>query len=102
MGGDPCGRPYSFSTKDVETHMLDFYRYPCYIAQKVRLFIRRFAMSGHTPWSEISTKMRADPERRVRIEQREQAIEAYLELYHRRRKIGKIYDTMILIIGFYY
>src|SRR5215470_5472050 len=32
-------------------------------------------MSGHKPWSEISAKVRADPERRARIEQREQATE---------------------------
>ena len=35
-------------------------------------------MSGHKPWNEISTKLRADPERRTRIEQREQVIEAEL------------------------
>ncbi|HVB22927.1 MAG TPA: hypothetical protein VNG51_13375 [Ktedonobacteraceae bacterium] len=35
-------------------------------------------MSGHKPWNEISEKLRADPERRARIEQREQAIEAEL------------------------
>lgn len=33
-------------------------------------------MSGHKSWNKISTKLRADPERRARIEQREQAIEA--------------------------
>jgi len=53
-------------------------------------------MSGHKPWSEISTKMWADPERRARIEQREQAIEAYLERYRPRRRLGKIYEFMRL------
>lgn len=37
-------------------------------------------MSGHKPWSEISAKVRANPERRARIEQREQAIEAELTI----------------------
>ncbi len=37
-------------------------------------------MSGHKPWSEISAKLRADPERRARSEQREQAIEAELTI----------------------
>ena len=37
-------------------------------------------MSGHKPWSEISAKVRAGPERRARIEQREQAIEAGLTI----------------------
>jgi len=31
-------------------------------------------MSGHKPWSEISAKIRANPERRARIEQLERAI----------------------------
>ena len=37
-------------------------------------------MSRHKPWGEISAKLRADPERRARIEQREQAIEAELTI----------------------
>lgn len=44
-------------------------------------------MSGHKPWNEISAKVRSDPERRARIEQREQAKKAcgkteYARLYH--------------------
>lgn len=34
---------------------------------------------GHKPWSEISAKLRADPERRARIEQQEKAIEAMMK-----------------------
>ena len=45
-------------------------------------------MSGHKPWSEISAKLRADPERRARIEQREQAIEAELTISQLRAARG--------------
>ena len=45
-------------------------------------------MSGHKPWSEISEKLRADPERRARIEQREQAIEARLNISQMREVRG--------------
>jgi transcriptional regulator with XRE-family HTH domain len=45
-------------------------------------------MSGHRPWSEISKKLRADPERRARIEQREQAIEAELTISQLREALG--------------
>jgi ribosome-binding protein aMBF1 (putative translation factor) len=45
-------------------------------------------MSGHRPWSEISEKVRADPERRARIEQREQAIEADLTISQLREARG--------------
>lgn len=45
-------------------------------------------MSGHKPWSEISTKLRSDPERRARIEQREQAIEAELTISQLRAARG--------------
>jgi predicted XRE-type DNA-binding protein len=45
-------------------------------------------MSGHKPWSEISAKLRADPERRARIEQREQAIEAELTISQLREARG--------------
>ena len=45
-------------------------------------------MSGHKPWSEISAKLRADPERRTRIEQREQAIEAELTISQLRESRG--------------
>jgi hypothetical protein len=37
-------------------------------------------MSGHRPWREISEKLRADPERRARIERREWAIEEGLSI----------------------
>ena len=37
-------------------------------------------MSGHRSWSEISTKLQRDAERRSRIEQGEQAIEAGLTI----------------------
>lgn len=42
-------------------------------------------MSGHKSWNEMSEKLRADPERRARIEQREQAIEAELTISQRRK-----------------
>jgi predicted XRE-type DNA-binding protein len=45
-------------------------------------------MSGHKPWSEISAKLRADPERRARIEQREQAILAELTIAQLREARG--------------
>jgi len=45
-------------------------------------------MSGHKPWSEISAKVRADPERRARIEQREQAILAELTIAQLREVRG--------------
>ncbi|HEU0000109.1 MAG TPA: hypothetical protein VFQ36_04380 [Ktedonobacteraceae bacterium] len=45
-------------------------------------------MSGHRPWSEISEKVRADPERRARIEQREQAIAADLTISQLREARG--------------
>jgi DNA-binding XRE family transcriptional regulator len=45
-------------------------------------------MSGHKSWSEISEKLRADPERRARIEQREQAIEAELTISQLRESRG--------------
>ena len=37
-------------------------------------------MSGHKPWSEISSKLRSDPARRAQIEQGEQAIEIGLTI----------------------
>jgi len=45
-------------------------------------------LSGHKPWSEISEKLRADPERRARIEQSEQAIEAELTISQLREARG--------------
>ena len=45
-------------------------------------------MSGHRPWNEMSKKMRADPERRARIEQREQTIEAELTISQLREARG--------------
>lgn len=45
-------------------------------------------MSGHRSWNEISKKLRADPERRTRIEQREQAIEAELTISQLRESRG--------------
>jgi predicted XRE-type DNA-binding protein len=45
-------------------------------------------MSGHKSWSEISTKVRTDPERRARIEQQEQAIETGLTISQLRETRG--------------
>ena len=51
-------------------------------------------MSGHKPWSEISAKMRADPERRARIEQREQAIKAELTISQLREARGATQENV--------
>jgi DNA-binding XRE family transcriptional regulator len=51
-------------------------------------------MSGHNPWSEISTKLRSDPERRARIEQREQAIEAELTISQLREARGATQENV--------
>jgi hypothetical protein len=51
-------------------------------------------MSGHKPWSEISAKVRADPERRARIEQREQAIEAGLTISQLREALGATQESV--------
>src|SRR5579864_7668467 len=51
-------------------------------------------MSGHKPWSEISKKLRADPERRARIEQREQAIEAELTISQLREACGATQENV--------
>lgn len=51
-------------------------------------------MSGHKPWSEISTKVRADPARRSRIEQREQAIEAELTISQLREARGATQESV--------
>ena len=51
-------------------------------------------MSGHKPWSEISAKLRADPERRARIEQREQAIEAELTISQLREALGATQESV--------
>ena len=51
-------------------------------------------MSGHKPWSEISAKVRADPERRARIEQREQAIEAELTISQLREALGATQESV--------
>ena len=45
-------------------------------------------MSGHKPWSELRTKLRADPQSRARIEQHEQAIEAILTISQLREACG--------------
>ncbi len=45
-------------------------------------------MSGHRSWNEISKKLREDPERRARIEQRERAIEAELTISQLREALG--------------
>ena len=52
-------------------------------------------MSGHKPWSEISAKVRSDPERRVRIEQREQAIEAELTISQLREARGATQEERV-------
>jgi hypothetical protein len=51
-------------------------------------------MSGHKPWSEISAKVWSDPERRARIEQREQAIEAELTISQLRRARGATQESV--------
>jgi len=51
-------------------------------------------MSGHKPWSDISAKLRADPERRARIEQREQAIEAELTISQLRGARGATQESV--------
>lgn len=51
-------------------------------------------MSGHKPWSEISAKVRSDPERRARIEQREQAIEAELTISQLREARGATQESV--------
>ena len=51
-------------------------------------------MSGHKPWSEISAKLRSDPERRARIEQREQAIEAELTISQLREARGATQENV--------
>ena len=51
-------------------------------------------MSGHKSWSEISTKVRADPERRARIEQREQATEAGLTISQLREIRGATQESV--------
>jgi DNA-binding XRE family transcriptional regulator len=51
-------------------------------------------MSGHKPWSEISAKVRANPERRARIEQREQAIEAELTISQLREALGATQESV--------
>ena len=51
-------------------------------------------MSGHKPWSQISTKLRADPERRAQIEQREQAIEAGLTISQLREALGATQESV--------
>ncbi len=51
-------------------------------------------MSRHKSWSEISTKLRADPERRARIEQSEQAIEASLTISQLREARGATQESV--------
>lgn len=51
-------------------------------------------MSGHKPWSEISAKLRADPERRAHIEQREQALEAELTISQLREALGATQENV--------
>lgn len=45
-------------------------------------------MSRHRPWSKIRSKIRSDPERRMRIEQLEQAIAAELTISQLREARG--------------
>ena len=51
-------------------------------------------MSGHKSWNEISEKLRSDPERRARIEQREQAIEAELTISQLREARGATQESV--------
>jgi ribosome-binding protein aMBF1 (putative translation factor) len=52
------------------------------------------AMSGHKSWNEISAKVRADPGRRARIEQREQAIETGLTISQLRETRGTTQESV--------
>jgi len=56
--------------------------------------LRKIAMSGHKPWSQISTKLRTDPERRARIEQHEQAIEVELTISQLREALGATQESV--------
>ena len=51
-------------------------------------------MSGHRSWNEMSKKLRTDPERRARIEQREQAIEAELTISQLREARGTTQESV--------
>ncbi len=51
-------------------------------------------MSGHKSWNRISEKLRTDPERRARIEQREQAIEAELTISQLREARGATQENV--------
>lgn len=51
-------------------------------------------MSGHKPWSEISAKIRANLERRARIEQLEQAIAAELTISQLREARGVTQESV--------
>lgn len=51
-------------------------------------------MSGHKSWNEMSEKLRADLERRARIEQREQAIEAELTISQIREVRGATQENV--------
>src|SRR5260370_40844393 len=51
-------------------------------------------MSGHKPWSEISAKVRADPERRARIEHRDQASAAELTISQLRGALGATQESV--------
>jgi hypothetical protein len=51
-------------------------------------------MSGHKSWNEISEKLRSNPERRARIEQREQAIEAELTISQLRGDRGATQESV--------
>jgi DNA-binding transcriptional regulator YiaG len=52
------------------------------------------AMSGHKSWNEISSKVRADPERRAQIEQREQAIATGLTISQLRETRGTTQESV--------
>lgn len=51
-------------------------------------------MNGHKPWSDISAKLRADQERRVKIEQREQTIEVGLTINQLREARGTSQESV--------
>src|SRR5713101_1395744 len=51
-------------------------------------------MSVHKSWNEISAMVRANPERRARIEQREQAIEAELTISQLREARGATQESV--------
>src|SRR5690348_3458718 len=60
---------------------------------------RRIAMSGHRKCEELSAQLRSDPERRARIEQGQQAIEAGLTISRLRETRGLTQENIAAQMG---